>query len=101
MAQLIVLYKTPKDTAAFDKHYTEVHIPLVHKIPNLRKFEISRGPVTTPMGPSDIYLVAALHFDDMATLHASFASPEGRAGGADAQKSLGEMEMLIFDSHEV
>jgi uncharacterized protein (TIGR02118 family) len=100
MAQLIVLYKTPQDTAAFDKHYTEVHIPLVHKIPNLRKFEISHGPIMTPTGPSDIYFIATLHFDDMATLQAALASPEGQAGGADAQKSLGQMELLIFDNHE-
>jgi uncharacterized protein (TIGR02118 family) len=33
MAQVGVMYKTPKDTAAFDKHYAENHIPLANKIP--------------------------------------------------------------------
>jgi len=28
MASVLVLYKTPKDTTAFDKHYFETHIPL-------------------------------------------------------------------------
>ncbi len=35
MAQVVVMYKTPKDTAAFDKHYSEIHIPLAKKIPGL------------------------------------------------------------------
>ena len=41
MAQLLVLYKTPKDAAAFDKHYAEKHAPLAKKIPGLRKYDLS------------------------------------------------------------
>jgi hypothetical protein len=37
MALLVVMYKTPHDAAAFDKHYFEKHIPLPKKIPGLRK----------------------------------------------------------------
>jgi uncharacterized protein (TIGR02118 family) len=33
MAQMIVLYKTPKDTAAFDQQYAATHIPLAKKSP--------------------------------------------------------------------
>ena len=33
MASLVVLYKTPKDAAAFDKYYAETHIPIAKKIP--------------------------------------------------------------------
>lgn len=44
MATLAVMYKTPKDAAAFDKHYSEKHIPLAKKIPGLRKYEVSKGP---------------------------------------------------------
>ena len=31
MVKLIALYKKPDDVSAFDKHYNEVHIPLVEK----------------------------------------------------------------------
>jgi uncharacterized protein (TIGR02118 family) len=48
VAEVVVMYKTPKDTAAFDKHYSEKHIPLAKKIPGLRKYAISQGPVATP-----------------------------------------------------
>ena len=36
MAQLVVMYKTPNDTAAFDKYYAEKHIQVAKKIPGLR-----------------------------------------------------------------
>ncbi|HVX75718.1 MAG TPA: EthD family reductase, partial [Bradyrhizobium sp.] len=51
MAHLLVMYKTPKDAAAFDKHYFETHVPLAKKIPGLRKYEVSQGVVATPAGP--------------------------------------------------
>jgi uncharacterized protein (TIGR02118 family) len=100
MAQMIVFYKTPQDPAAFDKHYVATHIPLAKTIPGLRKYEVSRGPVTTPFGPSPYRLVATLHFDNMQAMQSAFASPEGRAAGADAQ-SMADLEILLFDNHEV
>ena len=32
MARMLVIYKTPKDPAAFDKHNFEVHVPLAKKL---------------------------------------------------------------------
>ncbi|MGH6973834.1 MAG: EthD family reductase, partial [Stellaceae bacterium] len=39
MAHMVVIYKTPKDKAAFDRHYFGTHVPLAKKIPGLRKYE--------------------------------------------------------------
>lgn len=41
MARLLVMYRTPKDAAAFDTHYFENHVPMAKKIPGLRKYEVS------------------------------------------------------------
>ena len=102
MAQVVVMYKTPKDTAAFDKHYSEIHIPLAKKIPGLRKYQVSKGPVGTPAGPSGFHLIATLHFDDVAAVKAGFGSPEGKAAGADVAKfATGGADMIIFDTKEV
>jgi uncharacterized protein (TIGR02118 family) len=49
MAQLVVMYKTPKD-AAFDKHYYEQHVRTATKIPGLRKYDVSQGPVAPILG---------------------------------------------------
>jgi uncharacterized protein (TIGR02118 family) len=100
MARLIVLYKTPKDAAAFDKHYFETHVPLAKKIPGLRKYEVSQGPVMTPAGPSGVHLVATLHFDNVAAIQKAFSSAEGQAAAADAQ-TLSSIDILLFDAREV
>ncbi len=94
MARLVVMYKTPKDTAAFDKHYFANHVPLAKKIPGVRKYEVSQGPIVTPAGPSSFYLIATLHFDNMGAIQSAFASPEGQAAAADVQGfATGGVEM--------
>jgi len=102
MATLAVMYKTPKDAAAFDKHYSEKHIPLAKKIPGLRKYEVSKGPVGTPAGPSGYHLVALLQYDDLAAIQNAFASPEGQAAVADVQNfATGGADIVMFDTQEV
>ena len=102
MAHVVVMYKTPKDAAAFDKHYFETHIPIAKKMPGLRKFEVSRGPVATPAGPSAFHLIATLYFDSMAQIQAAFASAEGKAAAADVQKfATGGADIILFDTREV
>ena len=102
MAHVVVMYKNPKDEAAFDKHYFETHIPIAKKIPGLRKYEVSQGPVATPMGPSGFRLIATLYFDNLAAIQAGFASAEGKAAAADVQKfATGGADMILFDTREV
>ena len=88
MAEVVVLYKTPKDTAAFDKYYAETHIPLAKKLPGLKKYAVSKGPVASPTGPSGIHLVAILTFNSVADIQAAFGSEEGKATGADVHRDL-------------
>src|ERR1700722_10911652 len=102
MARLVVMYKTPADTAAFDKYYFGKHVPLANKIPGLKKYEVNKGPVATPAGPSGIHLIAILHFDDMAAIEKAFASPEGQAAAADLPNfASGGAELYFFDTREV
>jgi uncharacterized protein (TIGR02118 family) len=102
MARLLVMYKTPKDAVAFDKYYFEKHVPIAKKIPGLRKYEVSQGPVVTPAGPSGLHLIAILTFDDLAAIQRAFASAEGQAAAADVQTfATGGVDMFLFDSREV
>jgi uncharacterized protein (TIGR02118 family) len=102
MAQLVAMYKTPREAAAFDKHYFEKHVPLAKKISGVRKYEVSRGPVGTPAGPSPYHLVAILKFDDIAAIQKAFASAEGQAAVADVQSfATGGVDIFMFDSREV
>ena len=102
MARLVVMYKTPRDTAAFDNHYFDRHVPLAKKIPGLRKYEVTHGPVATPAGPSGIHLVAILHFDDIAAIQNALASAEGQAAAGDLQNfATGGADLYFFDTREV
>src|SRR5215475_12961524 len=72
MAKLIVLYRTPRDPAEFDRYYAQVHTPIVKKIPGLRRLELTR--VTgAPSGAGDLYLIAELYFDNAAAREAALA----------------------------
>ncbi len=102
MAQVVVTYKTPKDPAAFDKYYAETHIPLASKMPGLRKYQISQGPVVSPAGSSGIHLIATLTFDNMAAVQAAFGSAEGKAAAADvANFATGGADILFYETREV
>jgi uncharacterized protein (TIGR02118 family) len=98
MAQLLVMYRTPKDPAAFNRYYFETHIPIARKMPGIRKYEVSQGPVATPAGPSPFHLIATLHFDNLAAIQNAFASAEGQAAAADVQNfATGGADMMLFD----
>ncbi|TWG94952.1 uncharacterized protein (TIGR02118 family) [Mesorhizobium sp. J18] len=102
MAKLLVLYKTPKDTAAFDEHYRSTHIPLAKKLPRLKKYEISKGGISAPAGKADLYLVATLHFDSMADIQDALASPEGQAAAGDlANFADGGVALYFFETEDV
>jgi uncharacterized protein (TIGR02118 family) len=101
---MLVIYRTPNDPAAFDAHYSDVHVPLARKLPGLRKYEVSRRPILTPADDPEPYLVAILYFDDMASMRAAFATPEGKACAADRRILAPEnddLQMYLFDVAEV
>jgi uncharacterized protein (TIGR02118 family) len=78
MIKLIALYRNPSDPAGFDKHYFDVHIPLVRKFPGLRRLEVTR--VTgAPIGEAKFHFMAEMYFDTKDAMDAALASPEGKA----------------------
>src|SRR5689334_13955018 len=99
MARMIVIYKTPQDPVAFDKHYHEIHVPLARQLPGLRKYEVSKGPVVALASASGTHLIATLHFESMDAIKAAFASDCGRACAADRRKlaSDEDVQMFLFD----
>jgi uncharacterized protein (TIGR02118 family) len=99
MAQLVVLYKKAQNTTAFHSHYSATHAPLAKKIPGLRDYRISAGPVSTPQGDSSYELVAVLTFDSLDALKRGLGSPEGQAAAGDlANFAQAGVELLMFDS---
>ena len=101
MAQMILIYTTPKNAAAFDRHYFEVHLPLARQLPGLRKLETNRGPVISLYGASEAHSVATLQFDSLSDLNAAFMSECGRACAADRLQlapHANDLQMFLFDT---
>ena len=84
MVKLVVCYGAPEDPADFDRHYTETHVPLVHKIPNLQRFE--HGKVLgSPDGTAApyYYMARALGSRVPNTCRPGWRAPRDRRPGAD------------------
>jgi uncharacterized protein (TIGR02118 family) len=94
--RFLVVYETPTDPDGFDRHYREVHIPLVHRLPRLRRYVVGRDAAA--VRGAAYHLIAEAEWDTMDELRAAFASPEGRATAADAARlqELAPMRSMIF-----
>lgn len=104
VARMVVIYRTPKNPEAFDKHYFNVHIPLAKRLPDLTKYETSKGPVIGMAGAIDPYFIATLHFESMEAIKSAFATELGQSCAADrrilAPKEQ-DCQMFLFDDQVV
>jgi len=99
MAHVLVLYPKPADPAKFDRYYFETHVPLAKKIPGLKRFEVSRGEVGNPAGPSQLHLVALLEFESLAAIQKALETPECRATTDDLKNFAPEgVQVHLYDS---
>jgi uncharacterized protein (TIGR02118 family) len=102
MAKVFAIYKKPADAKAFDDYYYGTHVPLAKKIPGLRRYEVTQGPVMTPQGEAGLHLVATLTFDSMAAIQQALGSPEGMATANDLPNfAQAGVDLLFADTREV
>jgi uncharacterized protein (TIGR02118 family) len=95
MVKLIAMYKTPSDIEEFEKHYYEVHMPLIDKMPGLLKTEVSKIS-GMPGQESKYHLMAEMYFENMDKLNESMASPEGKAAGKDLMGFAKDYVIMMF-----
>ena len=97
MVKLVALYRKPADVEVFEKHYFEIHIPLVNKIPNLIKAEVSR--IKGFAGQENkYYLMAEMYFENLDKMNEGMVSAEGKATGKDLMSFAKEIvEMTIAE----
>jgi uncharacterized protein (TIGR02118 family) len=99
MVKLVVAYGQPEDPASFDQHYADTHVPLVDKIPNLRRFEAGKVLGTPDGSQPPFYYLAQLYFEDAAELQAALGSSEGEAAAADvATFATGGATLMIAEA---
>jgi uncharacterized protein (TIGR02118 family) len=101
MYKATVLYGVPPEAEAFDRHYTDVHIPLAQKIPGIAHWTVTRCDPGPDGGPPPFYLVAELYADTRAGLLDAFASPEGRTAAADVARFAHGGATFLFGDEAV
>jgi uncharacterized protein (TIGR02118 family) len=89
MTTLLVLYRRPEGgpdaLATFEHRYATEHLPLVAGTPGLRQTRVQR--VSGALGSeTDLVLVAAMRFDDRASLDAGLASDAMRTAGRNLRE---------------
>ena len=101
MVRYLAMFTTPDDPDAFDRHYREVHLPLIKSLPGLRR--VSLGHTPAPVRGEPYYLVTTLEWDDMTALKESFASPQGEATAEDVANLAGpdQVRSMIFELEDV
>jgi uncharacterized protein (TIGR02118 family) len=87
----------------FERYLRETHVPLLVKMPGLRRLVIN-WVRPNPNGPPPAYdAVGEDHFDDAEALEAALASPEGRAVADDVANFLdmSRFELLVTDEEDI
>jgi uncharacterized protein (TIGR02118 family) len=105
MIKVVVLLPRRDDMSPeeFARYAREHHLPLVAKLPGLRRLVINHV-LPDPNGPPPAYdAVAEDWFDDQAAMGAAFASPEGHAVIADVRKFLDitRFELLVVEEDDI
>ncbi len=95
MVKLIALYRKPADPAAFDKAYFETHVPLVNRIPHLRRVKIS-NVTGAPRGEPEFYRIAEMFFDNKAIMDEALASPENMEAGKNLMSFARGLVSFMF-----
>ena len=80
--KLIAIYRKPEDELAFNKHYEEVHTPLVLKIPALQSMTVNRVKKHL-MGDDQPFMIVEMSFEDRHAFDTAMASDENKAAGKD------------------
>jgi uncharacterized protein (TIGR02118 family) len=88
-AIVTVIYKTPKDPKAFEKYYSEIHVPLVvSKQPEIgfTKAELTKFTSTLDGKKPTFYRQAELYFVSLEDAKKGMATPGFKAVGDDLAK---------------
>jgi uncharacterized protein (TIGR02118 family) len=99
MAIVTVIYKQPKDTAAFEKYYAETHVPLVGANQGEIGFgraELTKFASNLDGSPPALYRQAELYFPSMDALKKGIATPGFKKVAGDLGNfATGGLDALI------
>lgn len=100
---IFFLYRREDQTVeVFDKYLRDIHVPIVLRLPGLRKYVVNHA-LANPMGAVGACdAVAELWFDDRAAFERALGSPEGEAAICDQPNYVdgGKTHFLVVDENK-
>lgn len=86
----------------FMRHWVEIHTPLAHAVPGLRRYvqnHILAEPTRPDIATTEVAVdgVAELWYDDRAAMERAHASPEARRLHADGALFIGGIKSFIVE----
>jgi uncharacterized protein (TIGR02118 family) len=103
-AKIMVMYPQPKDRDAFERAYSEEHIPMaaaIFKAAGATKAVLTKA-TGAPSGTPGFHRIAEIHFKSLADLQACAASKGGQDALAHAHKiSNGGPPTVIIAEEDV
>ena len=90
----------------FMKHWVEIHAPLAHAVPGLRRYVQShivaeRTRSDIPTTAVEIDGIAELWYDDREAMDRAMASPQAKALHADGALFIGRIKSFIVEEKVV
>ena len=101
MFKVLVLFGPPLDVAAFERHFEDVHLPMLERLPKLEGIGIDRVAGVID-GPLAVYLLVELLFATEDALQERLNSDAGKAMARDyASFASGGVTILLANSRQL
>jgi len=99
--KVVVIYPRPQDEEAFERAYSEEHVPLVEqKLKGMTRLVLTKV-VGSPQGKVSAYRIAELYFPSMNDLNTIIESDAGKEVVAHAQSiSTGGPPLILICEEE-
>jgi len=99
--KVVVIYPRPQDEAAFERAYSEEHVPLIEqKLKGLTRLVLTRV-MGSPQGKVSAYRIAEVYFPSMNDLNTIIESDAGKEVVAHAQSiSTGGPPLILICEEE-
>ncbi len=95
MVKLVALFKKPSDVSSFEEHYEKVHLPLISRMPGMKRIELSKVS-GAPMSQPQFYRMAEMYFENQSALNSAIISLEGMAAAKDLMGFARDTVQLFF-----
>jgi uncharacterized protein (TIGR02118 family) len=101
--RIVALHPQPSDPDAYDSYYRKLHMPLVERVPGVKRVRVGKV-FGTPSGDEPRYwLMSEVYFEDASALETAMRSPEMRAAMDDVPNFAvdGQVTIMYCETEDI